>query len=201
MKKIYSLKFVVYDLYKLELSINTTLPWWRHQIETFCASLVLCEGNPPVTGVFPSWKPVMRSYDVFFDLRLNKRLSKQSLCRWFETQSRSLWHHCNAFSFLVLLCWFALKSLNRKTTPLEQMRIKINPVSHLVSDTHKPHNFRSVKWEKNTRSYNVIQNLIDRMQWFHILAIKSLTAFIVAAGASLITIFIYDSKTQIAFDY
>ena len=39
--------------------------------------------------------PVTRSFDVFFDLRLNKRLSKQSRRRWFETQSRSLWRHCN----------------------------------------------------------------------------------------------------------
>ena len=35
-------------------------------------------GNPPVTGGFPSQRPVTRSFDVYFDLRLNKRLSKQS---------------------------------------------------------------------------------------------------------------------------
>ena len=40
---------------------------------------------------FPSKRPVTRSFDVFFDRRLNKRLSKQSRCRWFETPSRSLW--------------------------------------------------------------------------------------------------------------
>ena len=39
-----------------------------------------------------------RSFDVFFDLRPNKRLSKQSWRRWFETQSRSLWRHCNGIS-------------------------------------------------------------------------------------------------------
>ena len=32
---------------------------------------------------------------LFFYLRLNKRLSKQSRSRWFETPSRSLWRHCN----------------------------------------------------------------------------------------------------------
>ena len=36
-----------------------------------------------------------RSFDVFFDLRLNKRLSKQPWGWWFETQSLSLWRHCN----------------------------------------------------------------------------------------------------------
>ena len=30
----------------------------------------------PVTDRFPSQKPVTRSFDIFFDLRLNKRLSK-----------------------------------------------------------------------------------------------------------------------------
>ena len=44
-----------------------------------------------------SQRPVMRSFDVFFDLRLNKRLSKQSWGRWFETLSCPLWRHCNDF--------------------------------------------------------------------------------------------------------
>ena len=62
-------------------------PWWRHQMETFSALLALCAGNSPVTGEFPSQRPVMRSFDIFFYLRLNKRLSKQSRRRWFETPS------------------------------------------------------------------------------------------------------------------
>ena len=72
-------------------------PWWRHQMETSSALLDLCEGNPPVTGGFPLQRPVMWSVDVFFDLRLNKRLSKQSRRRWFETSSRSLCRHCNGW--------------------------------------------------------------------------------------------------------
>ena len=69
--------------------------WRRHQMEAFSALLVLCDGNPPVTGGFPLQRPVTRSFEFFFDLLLNKRLSKQSRRRWFETPSRSLWHHCN----------------------------------------------------------------------------------------------------------
>ena len=50
---------------------------------------------------FPRYWPVVRgnhrSFDVFFDLRLNKRLSKQSRCRWFETSSRSIWRHCKVY--------------------------------------------------------------------------------------------------------
>ena len=71
--------------------------WWRNQMEIFAMLLALCEGNSPVTGVFPSQRPVMWSFDVFFDLCLKKRLSKQSRHQWFEMPLRSLWHHnhCN----------------------------------------------------------------------------------------------------------
>ena len=70
--------------------------WWRHQMETFTALLAICAGNSPVTGEFLAQRPSTRSFDVFFDMRLNKRLSKQSGCWWFETPSRSLWRQCNA---------------------------------------------------------------------------------------------------------
>ena len=52
-------------------------------------------GNSPVTGEFPAQRPVTRSFDVFFDLRLNKRFSKLSWGWWFQTQSLSLCRHCN----------------------------------------------------------------------------------------------------------
>ena len=61
------------------------LTWWRHQMETFSALLANCAGNSPVTGEFPAQRPVTRSFDIFIDLRLNTRLSKQSWSRWFET--------------------------------------------------------------------------------------------------------------------
>ena len=47
-------------------------PWRRHQMETFSALLVICAGNSPVTGEFPAQRPVTRSFDVFFDMRLKK---------------------------------------------------------------------------------------------------------------------------------
>ena len=47
------------------------------------------------TGEFPTQRPVTRSFDVYFDLGLNKRLSKQPWGWWFETPSWSLWRQCN----------------------------------------------------------------------------------------------------------
>ena len=46
-------------------------------------------------GEIPAQRPVTRNFDVFFDLRLNKRLSTQPWGWWFETPPWSLWCHCN----------------------------------------------------------------------------------------------------------
>ena len=92
-------------LYYVWLCVNTCIPvfllhhesavWWRHQMETFSALLATCAGNSPISGEFPAQRPVKRSFDIFFDLRLNKRSSKQSLGWWFEMLSFPLWHQWN----------------------------------------------------------------------------------------------------------
>ena len=69
--------------------------WWRHQMETCSALLAICAGNSPVSGEFPTQRPVTRRFDVFFDLGLNKRLSKQSWGWWFETLPPPSWRHSN----------------------------------------------------------------------------------------------------------
>ena len=74
--------------------VQNVLTWWRHQMEAFSALLDLHAGNSPVTGEFPAQRPVTRSFDVFFDLHLNKRLRKQSLGCW-------LWRH---YDVTVMLC-------------------------------------------------------------------------------------------------
>ena len=81
------------DLFRINHECTTTwlnYTWWRHQMETFSALLVICAQNE-----FPAQRPVTRSFDVFFDLHLNKRLSKQSWGWWFDTLSCPSWRHCN----------------------------------------------------------------------------------------------------------
>ena len=73
-------------------------------------------------GEFPTQRPVTRSFDVFFDLRLNKRLSKQSWGWWFETPSWSLWRHCNENWRYGLLC-----SMIHPTGPLFTKRTNVLP--------------------------------------------------------------------------
>ena len=77
------LKFSNALLYHTWSTFVQNKSWWRHQMETFSVWLAYCEGNSLVTGEFPSQRPVTRSFDVFFDLHPNKRLSEPSRRRWF----------------------------------------------------------------------------------------------------------------------
>ena len=64
-------------------------------METFSALLAICVGNSQVPGEIATPRPVTRSFDIFFDLRLNKRFIKQWWGWSFETLSRPLWRHRN----------------------------------------------------------------------------------------------------------
>ena len=75
--------------------------WWRDQMETFSVLLATCAGNSAVPGEFPAQRPVTRSFDIFFDLHLIKRLSKQLRGWWFETLLRPLWCHSNVCVHMV----------------------------------------------------------------------------------------------------
>ena len=78
----------------------TLIPWRRYSMETLSASLAICEGNQLKTGEFPSQRSGNASFDVFFDVSLNKRLNGPSSSWWFETLWRSLWRHCNVSEML-----------------------------------------------------------------------------------------------------
>ena len=79
------------------------ISWWFHHMETFSVLLPLCAENSPVTGEFPSQRSVMWNFDIFFDLRLKKWLSKRLRCWWFEMPLHLLWHHCNVIFQVISL--------------------------------------------------------------------------------------------------
>ena len=84
-------------LYPLAYCCSIFFSYYDDDIKgNISAVLAICAGNSPAIGEFPTQRPVPWSFDVFFDLRLNKQLSKLSWGWWFETPSRSLCHHCNA---------------------------------------------------------------------------------------------------------
>ena len=98
-------------------SLLTFNSLWRHQMETFSALLAICLGYSPVTSEFPAPRPATRSFGVFFDLWLNKPLSKQSGGWWLQTPLPSLWRHCYVIicidrwglcCFIVIVIWLSL---------------------------------------------------------------------------------------------
>ena len=103
---------------------------WRHQMETFSALLPICAGNSPVTGEFPTQRPVTRSFNVFFAQRLNQQLSNGNT--GVETPSRSLWRHSNMLS----QTGFYLS--RRRIWPLYTISMSINDTKfeHIFTYTH-----------------------------------------------------------------
>ena len=118
--------------------------WWRLQMETIFALLAFCAWNSPVTGEFPPEMPVTRSFDVFFELRLQKRLSKQSRGWWFEMPSRSLWRHA------VFIQWFVYHI----ATPI---LLSIFPQPYIVL----VHIVPSINWTWNNQTISIA--CLDRL--------------------------------------
>ena len=82
-----------------EMWSEVLIAWHRYMMTSsngniFRVTCLLC-GEFTGPGEFPGQRPVTRSLNVFFYLRLNKRLSKQWWGWWFETLSRPLWRHRN----------------------------------------------------------------------------------------------------------
>ena len=72
------------------------MSWWYHDVENICMSWRLYDNTWWRHQMeIPAQRPVTRSFDVFFDLRLNNRLSKQSWGWWSETLPCPFWRHCN----------------------------------------------------------------------------------------------------------
>ena len=87
----------LFSTYGYTSHVSFCLSWWRYQMETFSALLAICAGNSPVTGEYPVQRPVTRSFDALFDLRLKKRLCKQWYSWWLDTPSHPLWCQCNVY--------------------------------------------------------------------------------------------------------
>ena len=67
-------------------------------MEAFSLLPAFCAENSPVTGEFPAQRPATRNFDIFFDLRLNKRLSKQR-------EARDLRRHHTHYDVTLMIIW------------------------------------------------------------------------------------------------
>ena len=140
-----------------QLQLKNPISWWSHQMEKFSVLVAICAENSPVADEFPAQRPVTRSFDVFFELRLNKRSSKQSWGCWFETLSRLLWCHCNMqnggqFSCLRLRQWPVTYLIT-----LSDWIMSCQPGRHAVVTVCEPdwkHKWAAYKSFDETSSFN-----------------------------------------------
>ena len=99
-------KLVISDLFIRKHHVEKVHNTWRNSHPWSLFMMTSSNGNifrvtGPLCGEFtgpgefPTQRPVTRSFDVYFDLRLNKRLCKQSWGWWFETLLCPLWRHSN----------------------------------------------------------------------------------------------------------
>ena len=99
---IFMIRFIVtIDMDTIGIKIHDNVIKWKHFPRYW--SFVRGIHRSPVN--FPHKWPVARRFDVFFDLRLNNGLSKQSRGWPLETPSRPLWHHCNVSYWRKVMAW------------------------------------------------------------------------------------------------
>ena len=129
---------IKYQSINLSRNIPFTMP---EGLETLGRLSALRPGNSPMTGKFPAQRPVTRSFNVFFDLRLNQHLSKQWRRRWFETPSGSLWRYCN------------MRLPGSNPGPLVSFQFKINSLCAAteVDATISHRRVPSLQWRHNVR--------------------------------------------------
>ena len=104
----------------------------------------------------PAQRPVTRSFDVFFDLRLNKLLSKQSWGWCLETLSRPLWRHSNVLGVNV---WGCYRSTRNNIAFYDVNRtIFLHKMIYLIRQLIAPPTIALVE-------INTIQTELVRFQW------------------------------------
>ena len=105
----YSLKHISTGEHSLHISLRSTDAISYIYISCFYDDVIkwkhvprhwlMCRNSPVTAGKSPVNSPHTDrrrgALMFFFDMRLNKRLSKQSRRRWFQAPWRSLWRHCN----------------------------------------------------------------------------------------------------------
>ena len=115
-----------------------------------------------MAGGFPSQGPVTRSFDVFFDLRLIKRLEKQSRRRWFQTPSGTLWRHCNGpYTLSKIVTGFFNSFLEHwHVNTSRQSTVCVHQVVWIGSQSHIPLLYRQpwLQWRMDEQSIQVRQN-------------------------------------------
>ena len=134
------------------LKVKNLVSWWHHQMETLQRYLHFVRGNHRSPVISPHKGALTRSFDVFFNLRQNKRLSKRG---WgFDTPSRPLWRHCYGWYYVVAV--IAGYSIRRAVCiwcysydgmPCVQF------MGHLVHESPRPKECRGISCKCHAKRY------------------------------------------------
>ena len=99
-------------------------------------------------GEFPAQRPVTRSVGVFFDLRLNKRLSKQSWGWWYETPPWLLWRQCYDICRFIGSDW-SYRNVNDAHIYIMTSDNPFVPMHHVYPE------LEADRWQLSLTKYNV----------------------------------------------
>ena len=118
--------------------------------DIFHVTDLLC-GEFTGPGEFPAQRPMTRSFDIFFDLCLNERLSELSWGWWFETPS---WRHCNGLA-VVNACTPITTVVQRfynLSVPIHAL--KLMALSSLCQENKHSESALHINWQKYTKNMN-----------------------------------------------
>ena len=139
-------------MYNAQMVILYLTPWMLFMMTSSNGNMFRVTGH--LCGEFTGlrWIPHTKASDaelyVFFDFRLNKRISKHSWGWWFETQSRSLWRHRNE----MIRC----KGIRRVLISKNSQNLKVLAAKNRILNTTKylyVHVFYSLKLMKTRCNY------------------------------------------------
>ena len=64
------------DMFTSQFHVDNHLSSWRHDMQKLAASMIICEGNPPVSDEFPSQRVSNAGMNALFCVSLTKMLKK-----------------------------------------------------------------------------------------------------------------------------
>ena len=150
----WSTRIALWTNYPMENVSHASLPWpiihvdvvrWKH----FPRYWPFVRGINWSSVEIHSQRPETWSFDVFFDLLLNKLLSKQSRRRSFEMPSCPLWRHCDAqekcFPFISALTSYHMENVSHKLLLWPIITRKMFPI----------HIFFDQLWQGNELMYSL----------------------------------------------
>ena len=105
----------------MSIQLFCKISWLRHDIGTFNALLIFCQGYRLVTGGFPSQRASNLEHLIFFLCKPEQTVEQTSSCRWSETP----------WSYMM-----SLSCQKRSGACFYTLRLKMKPIRKNIYDMH-----------------------------------------------------------------